>query len=441
MEVSRGQRYHIGIFGNANSGKSSLLNMITGQNFSIVSEVSGTTTDAVSKPMEFPGVGPVVFIDTAGFDDRTKLSEKRTEKTFDALSKSDLILAVIAKDELCGTDSAGNSSDEVFSSEKLSALLKSAGFCKLIESKKPIVWVITKVENENEEKQLSEFFNRIQTNNTDNSNSNFDFQNVVFVNSTTARNKEALFQKIRDTVPQNFFEKSLTEDFCIPFENVLLVMPQDTQAPKGRLILPQVETIRDLLDRKVLIHACTNETFKQVLESLKNPPDLIITDSQLFKYVNENKPASSRLTSFSIMQAAYKGDLKLFIEGAKAIHHLTSDSKVLIAEACTHSPGTEDIGREKIPALLRKIAPDIKIDFTRGNDFSLSPKVPDTKSTTASNSEKADLKNYDLIIHCGACMFNRAYMLARQAAADDAGIPMTNYGLALAELTGTKIDL
>lgn len=405
MEVSKGQRLYIGIFGNANSGKSSLMNMITGQNFSIVSPVSGTTTDAVQKNMEFPGVGPVVFIDTAGFDDRTELSEQRTEKTYDAIAKSDLIIAVIARDEV----------------NNLSGILESSGFRKLLESKKPIVWVITKVENENDEKQLSEFFNRVQTNNTDNSNSNFDFQNAVFVNSTTGRNKEALFEKIRASVPQNFFEKSLTENFCAPFENVLLVMPQDTQAPKGRLILPQVETIRDLLDRKVLIHSCTNDTFKQVLESLKNPPDLIITDSQLFKYVNENKPASSRLTSFSILQAAYKGDLKLFIEGAKAIHRLTSDSKVLIAEACTHSPGTEDIGREKIPALLRKFAPDIKIDFTRGTDFSL--------------------KNYDLIIHCGACMFNRAYMLSRQAAADAANIPMTNYGLALAELTGTKTDL
>lgn len=386
MEVSKGQRLYIGIFGNANSGKSSLMNMITGQNFSIVSPVSGTTTDAVQKNMEFPGVGPVVFIDTAGFDDRTELSEQRTEKTYDAIAKSDLIIAVIARDEV----------------NNLSGILESSGFRKLLESKKPIVWVVTKTESAEQEISIPQL-------------------NPVFVNSTTGRNKEALFEKIRASVPQNYFDRSLTEMFCKPGENVLLVMPQDSQAPKGRLILPQVETIRDLLDRKVLIHSCTNDTFKQVLESLKNPPDLIITDSQLFKYVNDNKPASSRLTSFSILQAAYKGDLKLFIEGAKAIHRLTNDSTVLIAEACTHSPATEDIGRVKIPALLKKIAPDVKIDFARGTDFSL--------------------KNYDLIIHCGACMFNRAYMLSRQAAADAADIPMTNYGLALAELTGTKTDL
>lgn len=395
MEVSKGQRLHIGIFGNTNAGKSSLMNMIIGQEYSIVSTVNGTTTDAVSKAMEFPGLGPVVFIDTAGFNDKTELSEFRLKKTYDALSKCDLILAVISNQEL--------------QSNSPEAILNEDGFIKIIKSQKPVIWVITKSKNcaaenksENEiDEKIKKTISKIQI---------FKDNPPVFVDSVTGWNKNLLFEKINSTVPKNT-EPALTENFCKPGENVLLVMPQDTQAPKGRLILPQVETIRDLLDRKVLIHSCTDDTFLQVLESLKNPPDLIITDSKLFKFVNENKPETSRLTSFSILQAAHKGDLQQFLEGAKAISTLTNNSKVLIAEACTHSPATEDIGTVKIPNLLKKMAPDIQIDFTRGTDFDLQN------------------KNYDLIIHCGGCMFNRSYMLARQEMAKKAGIPMTNYGI------------
>jgi [FeFe] hydrogenase H-cluster maturation GTPase HydF len=197
-------------------------------------------------------------------------------------------------------------------------------------------------------------------------------------------------------------------------------MPQDIQAPKGRLILPQVQTIRDLLDRKVLVHCCTQDTFLQTIESLKNPPDLIITDSQIFSFVSQNKPAASKLTSFSIMMAAHKGNIELFMKGAQAIKKLTDSSRVLIAEACTHVPATEDIGTVKIPKMLRKIAPNVQIDFVRGTDF---PSTAD------------QIKKYDLIIHCGACMFNRAYMLGRQAIAEEADVPMTNYGLAIGVIT------
>ncbi len=398
MEATKGQRLHIGIFGNTNSGKSTLMNMLVGQDFSIVSEVSGTTTDSVQKSMELPGIGPAVLIDTAGFNDKTELGKKRLAKTYDALAKCDVVLAVISSEEL--TEAAGTP-EKIFQTE---------GFQKLIQSSKPIIWVISKTKaGENSVLQKIELFKNNQP---------------VFVDSASGKNSEAknaIFSAIKSRIPDDFYSTSLTENYCSPGDNVLLVMPQDSQAPKGRLILPQVQTIRDLLDRKVCIHCCTQNTFLQTIDSLKNPPDLIITDSQIFPFVNDNKPAGSKLTSFSILMAAYKGDIELFVQGAKALKKLTDNSRVLIAEACTHAPAGEDIGTVKIPAMLKKIAPKIQIDFVRGTDF---PETP------------ADLQKYDLIIHCGACMFNKTYVLQRQQNAKAAAVPMTNYGVAIAELNG-----
>lgn len=398
MEATKGQRLHIGIFGNTNSGKSTLMNMLVGQDFSIVSEVSGTTTDSVQKSMELPGIGPAVFIDTAGFNDKTELGKKRLAKTYDALAKCDVVLAVISSEEL--TEAAGTP-EKIFQTE---------GFQKLIQSSKPIIWVISKAKaGEKSALQKIELFKNNQP---------------VFVDSASGKNSEAkntIFSAIKSRIPDDFYSTSLTENYCSPGDNVLLVMPQDSQAPKGRLILPQVQTIRDLLDRKICIHCCTQNTFLQTIDSLKNPPDLIITDSQIFPFVNDNKPAGSKLTSFSILMAAYKGDIELFVQGAKALKKLTDNSRVLIAEACTHAPAGEDIGTVKIPAMLKKIAPKIQIDFVRGTDF---PETP------------ADLQKYDLIIHCGACMFNKTYVLQRQQNAKAAAVPMTNYGVAIAELNG-----
>lgn len=371
------------------------MNMLIGQSFSIVSDVSGTTTDCVQKNMELPGVGPCVFIDTAGFDDESELGKERIAKTYDTLVKCDLILAVISGEE------------------DVEAAIQSEGFQKLIQSGKPLVWVITKAEGEKGE------LCKVKLTALE------PFQNnpVVFVDSITGKNKDKLIQAIKEKVPADFmetFQASLTGKYCNPGDNVLLVMPQDIQAPKGRLILPQVQTIRDLLDRKVFVHCCTQDTFLQTLEFLKNPPDLIITDSQIFPFVSQNKPATSKLTSFSIMMAAHKGNIELFMKGAQAIKELTDSSRILIAEACTHVPATEDIGTVKIPKMLRKIAPKVQIDFVRGTDFP---------------SSTEEIKKYDLIIHCGACMFNRAYMLGRQAIAEEAGVPMTNYGLAIGVIT------
>ena len=402
MEVVKAQRLFIGIFGNTNSGKSSLMNMLTGQSVSIVSEVVGTTTDSVQKSMELSGIGPAVFVDTAGFDDESELGKKRIAKTWDALAKCDIVLAVISTEELAKTDSVAK-------------LINAQGFAKLQQSKKPLIWVITKSDNKTKAVQAA----KAALAETEPFKSN----PPVFVDSVSGKNKDLLFKAIKEKVPQDFFEASLTENFCKPGENVLLVMPQDSQAPKGRLILPQVQTIRDLLDRKVCIHCCTQETFLQTIAALKNPPDLIITDSQLFPFIHKNKPAASRLTSFSIIMAAHKGDIELFMQGANAIQKLTDKSRVLIAEACTHVPATEDIGTVKIPAMLKKIAPNLQIDFVRGTDF------PQTTE---------ELQKYDLIIHCGACMFNRAYVLERQHNAEQAGVPMTNYGVAMLQLSANS---
>ena len=226
---------------------------------------------------------------------------------------------------------------------------------------------------------------------------------------------ERLRAAIIRAMPADFEQESITGDLCAAGDLVLLVMPQDIQAPKGRLILPQVQMIRELLDKKCLVFCCTGDNLEASLASLAHPPKLIITDSQLFRTVYAKKPPETPLTSFSVLLAAYKGDISYFTESAKAADRLTEHSRVLIAEACTHAPLTEDIGREKIPRMLRaRVGQGLAIEFARGTDF------------------PADLTPYDLVIHCGACMFNRKYVLSRVAQAKNQNVPMTNYGLLIA---------
>lgn len=230
---------------------------------------------------------------------------------------------------------------------------------------------------------------------------------------------EQIRQAILEKLPSDFGQQSITGELTAENDLVLLVMPQDIQAPKGRLILPQVQTIRELLDKKCLVVSCTTDKLTETLQALARPPKLIITDSQVFKAVYEQKPEESKLTSFSVLFAGYKGDIHYYVESAAVIESLTEDSRVLIAEACTHAPLTEDIGRVKLPRLLRKrIGEKLQIDIVGGTDF------------------PQDLMPYDLIIHCGACMFNRKYVLSRIERAREQHIPMTNYGVAIAYLNG-----
>ena len=374
-------KLQIGIFGVANSGKSSLLNFLTNQEFSIVSDVAGTTADPVRKTMELPGAGPCIFIDTAGFGDGTELGSLREEKTVESLKRSDIAIAVFSADTMADT----------------------GWYEKIAKTGKPVVPVLTKYQ-----KSDSNIEEKIQK---------LTGKTPVPVNTKEQIGKQELLDAIIKAIPKDFNNRMVTANLCKEGDCVLLVMPQDIQAPRGRLILPQVQVIRELLDKKCSVMSCTTDMFVQTLSLMKDAPNLIITDSQVVKYVYDNKPQASPLTTFSILMAANKGDIKAFKDGAEAIKTLKSGSKVLIAEACTHSPMEEDIGRVKIPRMLKKLVPDITIDFVRGTDF--PNKLLDENGN----------KKYDLIIHCGACMFNRTYMLQRQKEAASAGIPTTNYGV------------
>ena len=379
-------RLHIALFGRRNSGKSSLINALTGQDTALVSDIPGTTTDPVSKAMELHGIGPCVIIDTPGFDDEGTLGEMRIERTLKAIERTDIALLFCEESEL-----------QV--EKKWMQQLKAKNI--------PVILVLNKTDIR---KNIPSIIEEIES---------VLLQKPVVVSAKEKKGLEDIHLAILEKLPQDFEQPSITGDLVSENDLVLLVMPQDIQAPKGRLILPQVQTMRELLDKKCLIMSCTTDKLPQTLKALANPPKLIITDSQVFKTVYEQKPAESLLTSFSVLMAGYKGDIRQFVEGASAIDRLTENSCVLIAEACAHAPMTEDIGRVKIPRLLRKkVGEALHIDIVSGSDF---PK---------------DLSKYDLIIHCGACMFNRKHVLSRLESASMQQIPMTNYGITLAHLMG-----
>ena len=376
-------RLHIALFGRRNSGKSSLINALTGQDTALVSDIPGTTTDPVSKAMELHGIGPCVIIDTPGFDDEGVLGEMRIERTLKAIERTDIALLLCEENNL----------------------QEEAAWMQQLKAKNiPVILILNKADIRKDissliEQELGE--------------------KPLLVSAREKRGMEDIRLAILEKLPQDFEQPSITGDLVSENDLVLLVMPQDIQAPKGRLILPQVQTMRELLDKKCLVMSCTTDKLPQTLQALARPPKLIITDSQVFKTVYEQKPAESLLTSFSVLMAGYKGDIRQFVEGASAIDRLTEHSRVLIAEACAHAPTTEDIGRVKIPRLLRKkIGEGLQIDMVSGSNF---PK---------------DLSGYDLIIHCGACMFNRKHVMNRLESASSQQIPMTNYGITLAHLMG-----
>ena len=401
-ETPNSNRLHIGVFGRTNSGKSSLINAITKQEVSIVADVAGTTTDLVYKAMEIHPLGPCVLMDTAGVDDTSELGSKRIEKTMLAVEKSDIAILVLTLDTVAADwKREGMTFADIFPEEAL-------WYQKLKDKKIPVLLVVNKADQNPKEAQALVEWLREQTGTEGLSLSCKNFEEVEAITSSIAR-----------ILPEDFGTEFITGDLVQEDDLVLLVMPQDIQAPKGRLILPQVQTIRELLDRKCMVVSVTTDKLEKSLSMLTKPPKLIITDSQVFGYVYEHKPKESMLTSFSVLFAAYKGDLPYYMEGAKAIDQLTEQSKVLIAECCTHAPLTEDIGRVKIPRMLRKrIGEALTIDLVSGTDF------PD------------DPGKYDLIIQCGACMFHRKYVLSRIDTARRHQVPMTNYGVTIAHLTG-----
>lgn len=418
-ETPSSSRLHIGIFGKTNSGKSSFINAFTGQNVSIVADVAGTTTDPVYKPMEINPLGACVIIDTAGFDDETELGAAREEKTFLAAEKADIAIIVVA----------GSETPKTIESE-----LKWDKYFK--EKKTPVLYVVNKTDQYPEESRLLADDIREATGNDvvlmscaqilsrceapkdkeDNENIGNKTKRAGLSDNEQIKQIKAALTRM---LPENYGADFITGDLVSDGDLVLLVMPQDIQAPKGRLILPQVQTLRELLDKKCLVMSVTTDKLTDVLTRLTEPPKLIITDSQVFDYVYKNKPEESMLTSFSVLFAAYKGDLPYYMQGAKAIDKLTEDSKVLIAECCTHAPLAEDIGRVKIPNMLRKrVGQGLTIDLVSGTDFPEDP------------------SGYDLIIQCGACMFNRKYVLSRIDSAKAKNVPMTNYGVTIAHVTG-----
>lgn len=378
------ERLHIAFFGRCNSGKSSLINALTGQNVALVSDMSGTTTDPVSKPIELPDLGACVLIDTPGYDDTTILGSQRVAQTEKMADKTDIAVMLF-------TDVYGEE-DKRWLAELQAREIPVIAVVSQIDRQADVSQLLVAVEQEINIKPIA-------------------------VSAVTGDGLQTLHTAIKACSVRE--ERTILQGLVNSGDTVLLVMPQDSSAPKGRLIQPQVQTIRELLDRGCTVVSCTTEGMPSALSALVAPPQLIITDSQVFDAVYRLKPEASRLTSFSVLFARYKGDINTFVEGAKRLKTLAAGSRVLIAEACSHIPQNEDIGRVKLPAMLRrKISADLQIEVVGGNDF------------------PQDLTPYDLVIHCGACMFNSRHVINRIARARIQGVPITNYGITIAALTG-----
>ncbi len=384
-DTPRGSRLHIALFGRRNAGKSSLINAITGQNIAIVSPVAGTTTDPVFKSMEILPVGPVVLVDTAGLDDTGELGGLRVAKTMDVLDKADLALLVVDHRSVPG--------------EAERDLIIEAGRRKI-----PVIGVMNKTDLPPENREYDMQLPGIPW---------------VRVSALTGRGITEIKQAIVKSAPKDWTAAAIAGDLMAPGEVALLVAPIDLAAPKGRLILPQVQTIRDLLDHRCLTMVVQEKDFKAALNRLVKPPALVITDSQAFSGVSAETPPGVPLTSFSILFARYKGDLATLTRGALAVDNLQSGDRVLIAEACTHHRVADDIGTAKIPRWLGQAAGG-KLQF----EWSSGIELP------------VDLAQYRLIVHCGACMINRREMISRIMAAQRAGVPIVNYGILIAHLHG-----
>jgi [FeFe] hydrogenase H-cluster maturation GTPase HydF len=383
----RGNRLHIALLGRRNAGKSSLLNALTRQDVSIVSEVAGTTTDPVEKPMELLPIGPVVFIDTAGLDDSGEVGEQRVRKTRGVLERADLALVV------CAAGHWGEFERTIMD--------------ELTQRGTPRVVVFNKSDQGLPAPHLREQLDRDGTG---------------WVETVAPRGdgildlREALIR----AVPKDVLDAPTIVGDLVPAGDLaVLVVPIDMEAPKGRLILPQVQTIRNLLDQDAYCLVVKERELRDALARLNRPPALVVTDSQAFLRVAADTPRSVKLTSFSILFARHKGDLVEFVRGATALDALRPQSRVLVCEACTHHPIGDDIGRVKIPRWMRQyVGGELEFDHYQGHDF------------------PGDLSGYDLVVHCGACVHNRREMLSRIIRCRKAGVPITNYGLAIAYSLG-----
>ena len=387
------ERLHIGIFGKRNVGKSSIINAITGQDLAIVSDVKGTTTDPVLKAMELLPLGPVVFIDTPGLDDEGELGELRVRKAYQMLNKTDVALVVVDGEN-------GMTAED----ESILAKIQKKGI--------PYIVVYNK-------KDLIADVGVGRTSNLQKSGNVGNGKDCVWVSTTTGENIEELKRMIANVIPKADVYKPIVGDLIKPLDFVVLVVPIDSSAPKGRLILPQQQTIRDILEAGAVPVVVKDTELEEMLGKLQVKPSLVITDSQVFGKVAQIVPNEVPLTSFSILMARYKGDLKNVVKGAYALDELQDGDTVLISEGCTHHRQCEDIGSVKLPKWIGEYTvKDIHFAFTSGTEF------PD------------DLSEYKMVIHCGGCMLNEREMKYRLKCAEDAKVPMTNYGTAIAHMKG-----
>ena len=387
------ERTHIGIFGRRNAGKSSLINALTGQNLAIVSDVRGTTTDPVFKAMELLPLGPVVMIDTPGLDDTGELGKLRIQKAYQVLNKTDI--AVLVVDGTTGITPQDN-----------------AILTRIQDKKIPLLLVLNKAD------LVSEHVNQEMIVST-HLKYKIPLENILWTNTTEHLHIHELKERLGSLVPSEDSSRFIVRDLVKPGDFVVLVVPIDSAAPKGRLILPQQQTIRDLLDAGTTAIVVKETELKSTLDSLGKKPALVITDSQAFKEVDKDTPSDILLTSFSILFARYKGNLETVVRGARALDTLEDGDTILISEGCTHHRQCDDIGTVKLPRwVCEYTGKDVSFEFTSGTEFPL------------------DLTRYKMIIHCGGCMLNEREMKYRLKCADDADIPITNYGTAIAYMKG-----
>jgi len=388
QETPKGNRPHIGVFGRRNAGKSSLINSLTNQELALVSDIPGTTTDPVYKAMELQPLGPVIMIDTAGIDDSGELGELRVKKTLEVIRKIDLAVLVI--DPKHGI--------EAYEKDLLN---------RFSGANTPVVPVINKVDLNFEQENV---INKIK---------NESKVKPILVSTINELGIEELRGEIVSRMPADTEESFIVGDLVNPGDTIVLVTPIDLAAPKGRLILPQVQTIRDILDHDGITMVCKERELKLCLDKLKEAPKLVVTDSQAFMKVDADVPEDVLLTGFSILFARYKGDLEIFLRGAKKMENLKAGDKILIAEACTHRRQADDIGTVKLPRWMRsKVGGDLEFDHVSGREY------------------PENLTEYDLILHCGACMLNKKEVISRIKEADSLGVPVINYGMAIAQLHG-----